>query len=829
MVTDNLEKFGTTTGQITVSLSNELVQLLSDQLYSSALKAIEELVVNSYDAGARKCSIHIPNLTGLFTDENQIVVFDNGEGMDVEGLGNLWQIGRSNKRTEEVLKRTSRKLIGKFGIGKLATYSVSSEITYISKTLEGIHSVSLDYKKFSSSGSGAGAPIDLPVLKITDEDRFYKSDLISNICADTCINKENDIVSSETWTIVVLQSLKSKANDLKLGRLKWVLSTAMPLTDTFKLTLNCEDIESSKSTYSKVAEFNLTEISPERLIKLNTKSGQKWKVVGDKLVCDLFPSGVTGQIFVTERSLQEGKSADLSRSNGFFIKVRERLVNILDKDFGLTLPSTETFARFRADVQADDLDPVITAPREGIESSDLKNRFQELLATVYREARSKYEAHLKTKVKAVARNKEGKREHILPQLVEHPIADVISLSKNQDSGTEADESWFYFNIREVEDASKLALSLYSEPREKYTYSYTESGKDDRMVEFIAKDSVFWINEDHEFVKAHSDNARSKVLLEDIVTAEALLEIYLRERNIPPSIIGEVLEKRDKLLRGLAKDHPYSNRGIASELSDSSSNDHDLEVNLVIAMRALGFTATHIAGGNEPDGIARFTDSQNRERILTLEAKSSKKVPQLPQFDFSGLWEHAMRHNAQGCLLVAPSYPGLSRENDSSASVRAREAKISCWTVDQLKEVLIAADRRHITAKDIYDIVTTVFTPDDVEAAINKLLSPTSIENRILYNEIIIALKEMQDILPDAVKNIHQINTIVAMQLKAKTFSINSKDIEKALKELSGSSRGGLIIKDDEVVINVSIDELERRAIELTGEPGKPLENSNFRK
>lgn len=829
MITDDLQNLGKSNGQITVSLSNELVQLLSDQLYSSPLKAIEELVVNAYDANASNCAVFFPNLSGMFSKQNKIIVFDDGEGMDIDGLTNLWQIGRSNKRQEEISKRSSRKLIGKFGIGKLATYSIANEITYISKSSGKINSVSLDYNSFSSSGTGAGRPINLPVLEITDLDKFYESDLIQTILGDTCLIGKINLESLENWTIVILQNLKTRASGLKMGRLRWVLSSAMPINDTFALSLNCEIIESSKLSFNRIADFKVTEISPDRFKKLIEKTGLNWSKNNETITSSLFPNGVSGQIIVTERSLQEGKSTDLGRSNGFFVRVRNRLVNITDSDFGLTLPSTETFARFRADIEADDLDAVITAPREGVESSELKDRFQELLSMIYNEARSRYEEYLRTQQENKSRNKEGEREHVLPQLVEYPIADVISRSKiDPQSGTEADDTWFYFNMSEIEDISALAVELYAEPRKKYSYQYNETGRSQRIVEFNAKESTFWINEDHEFVKAHNDNPRSRVLLEDIVTAEALLEIYLRERNIPNQIIGEILEKRDKLLRGLAKDHPYSNNGIASELRDSSSNDHELEVNLVIAMRALGFTATHIAGANEPDGIARFTDNQNREQILTLEAKSSQKVPQLSQFDFAGLHEHSIRHNAQGCLLLAPSYPGLSRANDSSAAVRAREAKISCWTIDQLCSVLIAADNRHITAKDIYDIVINKYTPDDVQYAIDELLSATTIENRILYVEIITALKEMKDLLPDAPRNIHQISIMVARSLKEKGHQINQKNISKALRELSGASKGGLIILEDDVIINVSLEELERKASDLTGEIGKPLENSSFR-
>jgi hypothetical protein len=37
------------------------------------------------------------------TSSKFIVVFDDGIGMDYEGLTNLWMIGRSNKRIDEMV------------------------------------------------------------------------------------------------------------------------------------------------------------------------------------------------------------------------------------------------------------------------------------------------------------------------------------------------------------------------------------------------------------------------------------------------------------------------------------------------------------------------------------------------------------------------------------------------------------------------------------------------------------------------------------------------------------------------------------------------------
>ena len=46
MIFERLQSEGQKQSEVRVRLSNELVQLLSDQLYQSPLKAIEELVVN---------------------------------------------------------------------------------------------------------------------------------------------------------------------------------------------------------------------------------------------------------------------------------------------------------------------------------------------------------------------------------------------------------------------------------------------------------------------------------------------------------------------------------------------------------------------------------------------------------------------------------------------------------------------------------------------------------------------------------------------------------------------------------------------------------------
>ena len=81
---------------IAVRISYRIIQLFSEGLYSSPNKAIEELVSNSFDAGASKVHVIVP--PDLLASEAAIVVIDDGIGMNEDGLKEHWLIGVSYKR-----------------------------------------------------------------------------------------------------------------------------------------------------------------------------------------------------------------------------------------------------------------------------------------------------------------------------------------------------------------------------------------------------------------------------------------------------------------------------------------------------------------------------------------------------------------------------------------------------------------------------------------------------------------------------------------------------------------------------------------------------------
>ena len=603
----------------------------------------------------------------------------------------------------------------------------------------------------------------------------------------------------------------------------------MPLQAGFHLYLNHDEILSSKEDSGVVCRFDVIEISEKRIESVNGKTKETWRIENGGLISTSFPEGIRGSVVVTERSLHAGKSADLGRSHGFFVKVRGRLINEEDPLFGLSPLSYQTFNRFRADLTADDLDDAVTAPREGIGESPLKDKLLLLLAEVFYEARERYQGYLKGLEKEDARKPEQGRSYVPARLIEHPIADVLSLpSRGPVQGAEADESWFYLKVGTEQEADELVRDLYTKPRtQKYRYQYASRGRQGRLVEFDPKQSTFYLNEDHDLVAEYREDARASMLLEDIATAEAVLEIYLREHGMAPHVVGELLQRRDSLLRGLANDHVFSVDAISQLLRDSTNDQYDLEVNLVAASRALGFVATHLGGAGEPDGIARFTDYPNGEQKITLEAKSSGSIPDLGDLDFAGLKEHLAKHGANGCLLVAPKYPGESRGTSSSASARAVENKISCWTVDDLARVVELVESRHIGAKEIIDIVLNQFAPDDVSAAVEELLNEPTWGHRSLYVAVLNALRGLEGRLLDQARTVSHIATEVTRQREFENVSQGT--IRKAVADLSGASEGTLVLKDDgRIIVNASFNEIERRLSGLTGEGGEPRRGGTFR-
>lgn len=828
-------KQGAPIQELGVRLSNEVVVLLSEQLYNSPLKAIEELVANSYDADATECRIGLlmqDRADG--TPDGLIAIYDDGTGMDKEGLQGLWQIGDSPKKDQQATETLrGRRIIGKFGIGKLATYAIANRITYVTRASGRILHVLCDFTDFGPDSSGSTAPVKLEVREVTDLAPLLERDDMKATLARLGLDPQKlHCAENPDWTLCLLDSLKPSAAVLQIGRLSWVLRTAMPLKLDFKVFLDGVEQVSSKETGASAVKFLAGELEDHRIRALNEKYGLKIARSKDEkslVEPDWFPSGVAGQVIVTAQSLK-GKSDRYERSFGFFIRVRGRLINLEDPLFHNAPFSFSTFNRFRADLDIDDLHADLTAPREGVGISQRREFATAITHAIGLQARDRYQAWVDAQGDQ-KQTPEHVRVYVAEHLVERPMADALAMHGSHTVGGEVDRSWMYMENVEKREIPKVVQRLY-EKRTKYQYDRVPMGKTQRLGKFDPASATFLINTDHQIVQAYGEDPMARELINLLATAEVMLEVYMVESDLDPFTIGDLLTRRDLLMRSLANDRVFSKKYIAQMLRDSSDSDIELELALVAAARALGFQVRHVAGSAEPDGVARFLDSAMNETKITLEAKSSSGTPQLPQLDFAGLQEHWQKEGAAGCLLVAPSYPKPNQKRaeltgyPGAVAKRSIAGKISCWTVEQLANIVENADRLEITTQEIANIVTSKFTPDDVTAALAELMDERT-DMPAVYEAIMSVLGDMFD-KENNKGHVRRVSAVSgALMYSHPQLKVDEDDVKDALKDLARHSRGGMKLNRDAIVFLNGFDEIRRAVSPLLGANGPPRSLGTF--
>jgi signal transduction histidine kinase len=107
-----------------------LLQLLGDQLIGSPRLALFELVKNAYDADADSVEITLDDLDG---PDARIVVRDNGQGMSMETLVDVWLVPgddhRKLEREGDVRSPRHRRLpLGEKGVGRFAVHKLGDRI-----------------------------------------------------------------------------------------------------------------------------------------------------------------------------------------------------------------------------------------------------------------------------------------------------------------------------------------------------------------------------------------------------------------------------------------------------------------------------------------------------------------------------------------------------------------------------------------------------------------------------------------------------------------------------------------------------------------------------
>src|SRR5579859_6888985 len=366
---------GSATDKIHVRLSYRIIELFSEGLYASPNKAVEELVANSFDAGAQTVQVILSS--NLHDQNASIVVIDDGQGMGAEGLKQHWLIGISNKRRLGDKLPRGRQQIGQFGIGKLATYVLSQRLTHISKYGGKYYSTSMD---FSAIDRRLGREVEpkIPITIALRELTEAEAKKAVSTWTDTAAFRASGMQlfgkgALPTWTAAVMSALKDKVHEIKPGVLEWVLRTALPLRDDFSIWYNGKRLSPSKQAKGRIGTWvlgkDITKLS--RPAPMDTAPSEDKDVTPSddrRFGLDVPELGRVTGYAEAYKDLLAGKSDEIGRSYGFFVYIFGRLINVVDGHFGIDPNELRhgTFGRFRLVINIDSLDSELRANRETI-------------------------------------------------------------------------------------------------------------------------------------------------------------------------------------------------------------------------------------------------------------------------------------------------------------------------------------------------------------------------------------------------------------------------------------------------------------------------------
>lgn len=109
-----------------------LLKLIGAELISDEVVAITELVKNAHDADASEVRIEFIGVTG---DEGEILIRDNGHGMDLDTLMNRWMqpAGSIKGREGRRFSRGGRRVLGEKGVGRFAADKLAAHLELVSR------------------------------------------------------------------------------------------------------------------------------------------------------------------------------------------------------------------------------------------------------------------------------------------------------------------------------------------------------------------------------------------------------------------------------------------------------------------------------------------------------------------------------------------------------------------------------------------------------------------------------------------------------------------------------------------------------------------------
>ena len=695
-------------GEVVLQVDYQIIEHFSEHLYDSPNKAVEELVANSFDAFATEVRVFTP---GPYT-ANRVIVWDNGESMDVEGLQQLWWIAKSPKlngdRVEEREGRT-RKIIGKFGIGKLASYSVGEVISHVCRHQGECYVVSIDYGQIEGTEGASPVsslnPIRAPVFRLPKEHAF---ELVKDVF-DTPSPSIDMMLNGDSWTFAIIEKLKME--DLPSGRLMWVLGNGMPLRPDFRIKVNDDEVQSKLNKQAVVDwDFGSKEVVDairSRWDDAVAKNGVS-PIVEFSSSAELDPNAPTkeipfvrfahlglvwGHVRLFDKTLLRYRSADHGRSHGFFLVVRGRLLNPDDEQLFLPDPSFQTFYKSQFVIHADDLDGKLLADRQRLRKDEPVVQELELLQKA---------------LAGIARTTVEARDN--EQVISQSTRSILPVG----SRTYYRDPLNALLLKApIEDVSNFDPATVGVERK-------HLGENARISKVALKEGEFHVNTGHPYYSVLAKRAgQSRAAREFLRTfdlfaiSERLLEGHLLDIGIPEKDVAEVVEWREGLFRQLANSYDRTPEIVAEMHRTSYIGNREFEKALHDIFADMGFSAEHDGRSGQKDVLVVATVGPESYKFI-VEAKGSKNDVGNEAAKVGAAANHRDQIDAGHAVVVARRFAGFGSGRDDESAALYQECKstrgVAIMEIDALEVVYLAITKFSYPLPLLRDVFTTLETP-----------------------------------------------------------------------------------------------------------------------
>ena len=719
--------------EIPVRISYEIIRLFSEGLYQSPHKAIEELVSNGYDANASRVHVLLPEQPENNIDvPAPLWVIDDGHGMDAHGFRQLWWIADTTK--DGALPPSGRAPIGQFGIGKLAAYVLAWKLTHISCVDDKLLLTEMDFHKVTGRQKEGSDPVKLSLREVDEVTAKMHLAEIEHRDPAAWEFMFDDKGQNRTWTAAGMSDFRDLYNKLSAGRLRWVLSSGLPLHTNFQIWLNGERITSSKENLSEIRSIQIDKDLPD---------------IGK----------IKGIARIHEKQLTTGKSEHIGRSHGFFIRVRERVINLEDELFGIQQPNHAAWSRFALEINADGLREHLLSSREGVRDSEEIRAFRKYLLDVFNQCRTAYEEW---------NRKENEQLDIIALLSENPSTYVTEpLIRSVRNTVETGSESFYIGIPgDVEEENHSAwLTKYEEEVSEKPFDETKFvhyGPNAPALRYDPVTRSLVVNADHPFVDKLTDGDKHRNPAKLFASSEVLLEGQLLDQGIDRAAIANFLRDRDRVLRLMAGDAPPTAAEVLRRLGAASEDHAALERAVGAVFQVLGFEYER-KGGNAPgpDGVlyarlGRHKGTLADYRLIYDAKQTNHPSVSADKIDLASLEEFRRREQANFGFFIATAY-AAEMDPDGALNRRVNSEQSRCLTLLKIEHLhrLIRLHYQHgVTLTELRTLFESAHTVPEINGWIDSLESKLE-KVRVPLSDLLHGLeREKSD--HKAIPNIHAV-------------------------------------------------------------------------